>query len=81
MAEDRADPRERERRSEKVKLQTLEEGTKLRLKGDITAEVISNPRDGVWVIVRHLSSGEDPSQGGDEEMAFVEDVLEVLDEP
>jgi hypothetical protein len=65
--------------SKKINLQSLTVGTKLRLKGDIVAEVVSNPRDGVWVIARLLSCPGSPSQVGTEEMIFTEDVLEVVE--
>lgn len=61
-------------------LRTLALGSKLRLAGGITAEVVANPHDAVWVFVRYLSSP-DPSRVGSEEMVFAGDVLELLEAP
>lgn len=54
----------------------LETGATLRLSGDATAEVVSNPRDGIWIRVRYLTSPGDPERVGTEELVFAEDVLE-----
>jgi hypothetical protein len=61
-----------------VMLQNLAVGAKVKLKGDITAEVTGNPKDGSWIYVRYLSHPKDPSQEGAEELAFADDVLEEL---
>jgi hypothetical protein len=37
---------------ELVAVQHLEPGMRLRLRGDIVAEVVENPRDGMWIVVR-----------------------------
>ena len=44
-----------------------------------TAEVVSNPRDGMWVMVRFLDSPSDPSQNDTEGLAFAEDIVEVFE--
>ncbi len=62
-----------------VNLISLETGARIGLVSGATAEVISNPRDGVWVFVRYLSSPDDPSQVGAEDMVFAQDVVEVLE--
>lgn len=51
-----------------VNLMTHGPGTKISLSDGAMAEVVSNPRDGVW----------DPAQVGTEDMAFAQDVVEVL---
>ena len=61
-----------------VNLFDVEPGQKVRLYGDATAEVVSNPRDGVWLFVRYLTSPEDPDQVGTEDMVFAQDVLELV---
>ena len=61
-----------------INVLSLEPGTHVRLMGDATAEVVSNPQDGVWLFVRYLSAPSNPAQVGEEEMVFAEDVLEVL---
>src|ERR1700712_507266 len=35
------------------------------------------PVDGVWLLARYLSSGDDPAMVGEEEMIFAQDVVEV----
>ncbi len=61
-----------------VMLQNLEEGAKVRLRHNITAEITGNPRDGSWVFVRYVSCPDDPAKEGAEELAFADDVLEAL---
>ena len=56
----------------------LEPGAQIRLTGGVTAEVVSNPRDGVWVLIRYLSVPDNPTQVGTEELAFAEHILERL---
>ena len=56
----------------------LAPGTRVRLIGDATAEVVSNPQDGIWILLRYLSAPQDPARVGTEEMVFAEDVLEVV---
>jgi hypothetical protein len=46
-----------------------------------TAEVVSNPLDGVWVFARYLSSPGDASLVGTEDMIFAQDIVEVLATP
>ena len=64
-----------------VNVRLLESGTVIRLSNGATAEVESNPRDGVWVFARYLSSPEDHSLVGTEEMVFAQDIVEVLEAP
>lgn len=61
-----------------VNLIEVEPGQKLLLYSKATAEVVSNPRDGVWLFVRYLTSPEDPDQLGEEDMVFAQDVLELV---
>ena len=61
-----------------VNLFEVEPGQTVRLYGEATAEVVSNPRDGVWLFVRYLTSPEDPDQVGQEDMVFAQDVLELV---
>lgn len=55
----------------------LKPGDKIKLDGDVIAEVISNPRDGIWIEARLVSFPGDPSQEGSKEMIFAEDILEM----
>ena len=57
----------------------LETGERVRLADGTTAEVVSNPRDGMWVMVRFLESASDSSQNGTEGLAFAEDIVEVFE--
>jgi hypothetical protein len=67
--------------SEVINLRLLDPGTKIGLSDGSTAEVVSNPLDGVWVFARYLSSPSDSSLIGTEEMIFAQDVAEVLETP
>lgn len=61
-----------------VNLFEVEPGQVVRLHSGATAEVVSNPRDGVWLFVRYLDSPDDPEQAGVEDMVFAQDVVELL---
>ena len=63
-----------------VNLMDIETGQAIRLSNDATVEVVSNPRDGVWLFVRYLSNPDDPEQVGEEDMVFAQDIVEVLAE-
>ena len=62
-----------------INVLTLEPGTRLRLVGDAIAEVVANPQDGVWLLLRYVAVPSNPGQVGTEEMIFAEDVLEVIE--
>lgn len=63
-----------------VNLIELEPGQQVRLGSGATAEVVSNPQDGVWVFVRYLTSPDDPEQVGVEDLVFAQDITELLAE-
>ena len=63
--------------AEIVNLITIEEGSRITTLNGATAEVVSNPRDGVWVFVKYLTSPEDPELAGTEDMVFAQDIAEV----
>ena len=67
--------------SEVINLRLLEPGTTIGLSDGSTAEVVSNPLDGVWVFARYLSSPHDAAVVGTEEMIFAQDVVEILELP
>jgi len=67
--------------SEIINLRRLEPGTIIGLSNGATAEVVSNPLDGVWVFARYLSSPGDVALVGTEEMIFAQDIVEVLATP
>jgi hypothetical protein len=56
-------------------LLALEPGARVRLSGDALGEVVRNPRDGAWLLVRYLTSPADPSLEGSEELVFADDVI------
>ncbi len=62
-----------------INIMLLEPGRKIMLANGVTAEVVSNPRDGVWIFARYVSSAGDVSLVGTEEMVFAQDVVGVLD--
>jgi hypothetical protein len=64
-----------------VNLMLLAPGTKISLSNGAEAEVVANPRDGVWVFARYVSSPREPSLVGTEEMVFAQDIVEVLQTP
>ena len=43
-----------------------------------TAEVVENPKDGVWVFAKYVTCPDDPSLVGTEDMFFAADIVEVL---
>jgi hypothetical protein len=67
--------------SDIINLRLLEPGTTISLSDGSTAEVVSNPLDGVWVFARYLSSPNDPSVVGAEEMIFAQNIVEILNTP
>ena len=60
-----------------INVRDLPVGARLILASGATAEVVSNPGDGVWLFARYLTSTEDPTLIGQEEMIFAQDVVEV----
>ena len=58
-----------------VPVQHLEPGMKVKLRGDIMAEVVENPRDGMWIVVKYLETPAGPVAGDRIEMASADDVL------
>ena len=67
--------------TEPINIRFLEPGTKIRLPNNATGEVVTNFNDGVWVSVRFLTSPDDPSLEGTEDMVFAQDVLGILETP
>ena len=54
-------------------IQTLPPRAKIRLKQDnAVAEVVDNPGDGAWLLVRR------PEPGASEELCHVDDILEII---
>jgi hypothetical protein len=63
--------------SDPVNIRALPAGARVVLSSGAEAEIVSNPRDGVWLFARFLSSADDPAMVGQEEMIFAQDVVEV----
>jgi hypothetical protein len=61
-----------------VNVMDLQPGDKIQLGGEVTAEVVSNPRDGIWVQVRYLTHPENLEQVGTEELLFAEDIVDMV---
>ena len=64
-----------------INLRLLQPGTTIGLSDGATAEVVSNPQDGVWVFARYLSAPSDASIVGTEEMIFAQNIVEILNTP
>jgi hypothetical protein len=60
-----------------VNVRDLAAGTSIVLVDGAEAEIVDNPRDGVWLFARYLSSPRDPKLVGQEEMIFAQDVVGV----
>jgi hypothetical protein len=60
-----------------VNVRDLAVGTRVLLGSGAEVEIVSNPKDGVWLVARYLTSNEDPAIVGTEEMIFAQDVVEV----
>ena len=67
--------------TEPINIRLLEPGTRVALADGATAEIISNPLDGVWVFARYLSAPDDPGRVGTEEMIFAQDIIEIREPP
>jgi hypothetical protein len=63
--------------SDPINVRDLAVGTRLMLGTGAEVEIVSNPKDGVWLFARYLSSADDPAMVGEEEMVFAQDVVEV----
>ena len=63
--------------SDPINVRDLAVGTRLMLGTGAEVEIVSNPKDGVWLFARYLSSADDPAMVGEEEMIFAQDIVEV----
>lgn len=64
---------------ESLDVLAIEEGTILELAGGATAEVVDNPRDGMWILLKFLTVPEEPELEGTEELVFWADVVGEAD--
>jgi len=60
-----------------INVRELAPGTSVVLANGAEAEIVDNPRDGVWLFARYLSSPRDSTLVGQEEMIFAQDVVSV----
>jgi hypothetical protein len=58
-----------------INVRDLLPGTLVVLASGAEAEIVDNPRDGIWLFARYLSSPRDPTLVGREEMIFAQDVV------
>jgi hypothetical protein len=63
--------------SDPVNIRDLAVGTRVKLSTGAEVEIVDNPKDGVWLFARYLSSAGDPTMVGSEEMIFAQDVVEI----
>jgi hypothetical protein len=63
--------------SEPINIRDLAPGTAVVLDNGAEAEIVDNPRDGMWLLARYLSSPRDSTLVGQEEMVFAQDVVAV----
>lgn len=60
-----------------LNVRELAPGTSVVLGDGAVAEIVDNPRDGIWLLARYLSSPRDSTLVGHEEMIFAQDVVAV----
>jgi hypothetical protein len=63
--------------SDPINVHDLAVGTRLMPGTGAEVEIVSNPKDGVWLFAPYLSSADDPAMVGEEEVVFAQDVAEV----
>jgi hypothetical protein len=63
--------------SDPINIRALPPGTHIVTGDGAVAEIVANPKDGVWLFARYLECPRDPSLVGREEMIFAQDVAEV----
>ncbi len=59
-----------------INVRTLEAGTRVALADGSTVEIVSNPKDGIWIFARYVAAPHDASLVGTEEMIFAQDIVE-----
>ena len=64
-----------------INVRFLEPGIRVALSDGSTVEIVSNPKDGIWVVARYLSSPSDASLVGTEDMVFAQDIVEIRGTP
>ena len=64
-----------------INVRLLEPGTRVALTDGSVVEIVTNPKDGIWVFARYLTAPRDASLVGTEDMVFAQDVVETRDAP
>ena len=59
-------------------IQDLDTGSRIQLKDKTIAEVVNNPRDGMWIIIRRLPDPANPGADAKTVLCHVDDVLTIL---
>ena len=63
--------------SDPINIRDLAVGIRVELSSGAEVEIVDNPKDGVWLSARYLSSPTNPSLVGQEEMVFAQEVIGV----
>ncbi len=58
-----------------INLRDLDSGQKIQLAEGVVAEVVDNPRDGLWLRAKYLTYPSDPDLEGTEEQIFMDEVV------
>ena len=62
-----------------LNIRDLQPGDRFRATSGGVVEVVMNPRDGLWVLVRYVEPPEDePDKAGAEDMLYVDGVGELI---
>jgi hypothetical protein len=64
-----------------INIRDLAPGTSVVLVDGARAEIVDNPRDGIWLFARYLSSPHNPTLVGQEDMIFAQDVVALGQSP
>ena len=60
-----------------INIRDLAPGATVVLASGAEVEIVDNPKDGVWLFARYVSSPGDPDLVGREDMVFAQDVVGV----
>ncbi|MFC0386072.1 hypothetical protein [Muricoccus vinaceus] len=60
-----------------INLVALKPGDTVQLKDGSTGEVVENPQDGMWIMIRYIVSPADPDLVGTEELCHAEQVADA----
>ena len=66
-------------RNLQVNVREIPDGSQVETTDGATVEIVSNPHDGIWLLVRYIASPNDPSLVGTEDMLWVDNVVSVTE--